>query len=140
MTLATLVRLARRRLLGNELLSQGANASSAALAALILLLLLGTQILSWQWAVTIPLAALAAGFYLVRRRLPSPYSVAQMVSLGEVFCDPAQRAEFQQFFTEHKVPASERTLQLTLERIEGCIDLRSQQESRLQAWLQRQPH
>jgi hypothetical protein len=79
MTLVTLVRLARRRLLGNELLSQGANASSAALCALILLLLLGTQILSWQWAVTIPLAALAAGLYQVRRRLPSSYAVAQMV-------------------------------------------------------------
>ena len=79
MDVVTLVRLARRRFLGNELLSQGANASSAALAALILLLLLGTQILSWQWAVTIPAVAAAAGCYQVRRRLPSRYRVAQIV-------------------------------------------------------------
>jgi hypothetical protein len=79
MIVVTLVRLARRRILGNELLSQGANASSAALAAFILLLLLGTQILRWQWALLIPLAAVAAGVYQVRRRLPSPYTVAQIV-------------------------------------------------------------
>jgi aminopeptidase N len=69
----------------------------------------------------------------------SHYSVAQMVGVGDAFCDPAKRAEFLQFFAEHKVPASERTLQLTRERIDGCIDLRAQQESRLQAWLQQQP-
>ncbi|HMC62065.1 MAG TPA: hypothetical protein VKJ01_22920, partial [Candidatus Solibacter sp.] len=79
MIVVTLVRLARRRILGNELLSQGANAYSAALAAFILLLLLGTQILSWQWTLLIPLAAVAAGVYQVRRRLPSPYVVAQIV-------------------------------------------------------------
>ena len=70
MIVFTLVRLARRRILGNEVLTQGANASSAALAAFILLLLFGTQILSWQWALLIPMAAVAAGLYQVRRRLP----------------------------------------------------------------------
>src|ERR1700688_5028276 len=79
MIVVTLGRLARRRILGNELLSQGANASCAALAAFILLLLLGTQILSWQWALLIPLAAAAAGVFQVRRRFPSPYAVAQIV-------------------------------------------------------------
>jgi hypothetical protein len=79
MIVFTLVGLARRRILGNELLSQGANACSAALAAFILLLLLGTQVLNWQWALLIPLAALGAGVYQVRRRLPSPYAVAQIV-------------------------------------------------------------
>ncbi|HYW41472.1 MAG TPA: hypothetical protein VE959_01365 [Bryobacteraceae bacterium] len=74
-----LVRLARRRLLHNELLSQGANAASAALLAFILLLLLGTQVLSWHWLVLIPLAAASVGLYRVARRLPSPYVVAQIV-------------------------------------------------------------
>jgi hypothetical protein len=75
----TLVRRARRRLLHNELFSQGANAGSAALAAFILLLLLGTEVLNWQWLLLIPLAALAAGVYAVRRRLPSRYAAAQLV-------------------------------------------------------------
>lgn len=75
----TLVRQARRRLFNNELLTQGANAASAALIAFILLLLLGTQILSWQWAVLIPVAAAAAGLYRARKRLPGLYSVAQLI-------------------------------------------------------------
>jgi len=75
----TLVGRARQRLLHNELLSQGVNASSAALIALILLLLLGTQVLNWRWAVAIPVVAAGAGLYAARRRLPSPYTVAQMV-------------------------------------------------------------
>ena len=94
MAVVTLVRLARRRFLGNELLAQGANASSAALAALILLLLLGTQILSWQWAVTIPAAAAAAGCYQVRRRLPSRYRVAQIVDHRMALADTLSTALF----------------------------------------------
>jgi hypothetical protein len=53
--------------------------SSAALSVLILLLLFGTQILSWYWLVLIPALSAAAGLYLVRRRLPGPYAAAQMV-------------------------------------------------------------
>ena len=74
-----LVRLARRRLLGNELLAQGANSASAALAAFILLLLLGSEILNWQIVLAVPLAAFAVGVYLVRKRLPSRYVTAQII-------------------------------------------------------------
>ena len=74
-----LVRQARRRLLQNELLHQGANACSAALLAFILLLLVGAQILNWQWFLLIPAAALAVGLYRTRKRLPSSYRVAQIV-------------------------------------------------------------
>jgi hypothetical protein len=74
-----LVRLVRRRLFNNELLAQGANASSAALLAFILLLLLGTEILAWQVALVLPLAAAAIGFYIARRRRPSPYDAARII-------------------------------------------------------------
>jgi hypothetical protein len=77
--LQNLVRLARRRLLGNELLAQGANSASAALGAFILLLLLGSEILSWQIVLAVPLAAFAVGAYLVRKRLPSRYVTAQII-------------------------------------------------------------
>jgi hypothetical protein len=74
-----LVRQARRRILGNQLFTQGANAGIAALVAFILLLLLGTQILSWPVALAIPLAAAAFGIYRVKRHMPSPYGVAQLI-------------------------------------------------------------
>ncbi len=77
--MGTLVRQARRRSLGNELFRQGANSGSAALGAFILLLLFGTQILSWQFLLLIPVGAAALGIYRVKKRLPSPYAVAQLV-------------------------------------------------------------
>jgi hypothetical protein len=89
-----LVRRARRRLFHNELLAQGANTSSAALAAFILLLLLGTEILSWQFAVVIPVAALAAGLYIARRRLPSPYVTAQIIDRRLGLSDTLSTAVF----------------------------------------------
>ncbi|MBS1858832.1 MAG: hypothetical protein JST11_25905 [Acidobacteria bacterium] len=70
---------ARRRILGNELLAQGAGAASAALAAFILLLLLGSEILSWPVVVMVPVVAFAIGAWRVRRRMPSRYVVAQIV-------------------------------------------------------------
>ena len=77
--LLILVSRARRRFLHNELMAQGANVASAALMAFILLLLVGTQILDWRWIVLITALATASGLYRARRRLPSPYAVAQAV-------------------------------------------------------------
>jgi hypothetical protein len=73
------VRRARHRILANEVVRQAVYACSAILASLILLLLLGTQILSWLWLWVLPLVTLAAGAYLTYRRLPSSYRVAQYV-------------------------------------------------------------
>jgi aminopeptidase N len=66
------------------------------------------------------------------------YSEAGIVGNTGNFCDAAKRDEVQQFFTEHKVEAAERTLKLTIEQINSCIDLRSHQEPNLQTWLQHQ--
>ena len=89
-----LVRRARRRLFHNELFAQGANASSAALAAFILLLLLGTEILRWQVALVIPVAALAIGLYVARRRLLSPYATAQLIDRRLGLADTLSTALF----------------------------------------------
>src|SRR5690242_15773949 len=90
----TLVRHARRRLFNNELLSQGANAASAALLAFILLLLVGTQVLNWQWTLLLPLAAASIGVYRARKRLPPLYGVAQMVDARLHLADTLSTAVF----------------------------------------------
>jgi hypothetical protein len=89
-----LIGQARRRILGNEVLAQGANALSAALAALILMLLLGSEILSWPVVVFVPLAALAFGLYRVRQRMPSTYQVAQLVDARLGLADALSTAVF----------------------------------------------
>ena len=94
MIVGTLVRQARRRILGNQLFAQGANAGSAAFAAFILLLLFGTQILSWPLALSVPLAAIALGLYRVRRQMPSNYAVAQLIDQRMGLADYISTAHF----------------------------------------------
>ena len=100
--MGNLVRLARRRILGNQLFAQGANAAIAALAVFILLLLLGTQILSWQLALTVPLVAAAFGIYRVKMRMPSHYAVAQLLDQRLNLADNLSTAIF---FSEVKPSA-----------------------------------
>ena len=77
--LTELVDRARRRFLWNEILAQGAWAVSAGMGAVILLLLLGTEILEWYWLLLLPAATLAAGVWRTLRRVPSRYAIAQLI-------------------------------------------------------------
>jgi hypothetical protein len=88
------VRRARRRILHNELFRQGANSFSAALAAVILLLIAGTQILSWYWAVLLPAGAIAVALYQVRKRLPCLYVTAQTIDRRMQLADSLSTAVF----------------------------------------------
>ena len=54
------------------------------------------------------------------------------------FCDAGMRDEVRDFFASHSVPATERTLKQSLERINYCVDLKDQQKTQLAAWLQHQ--
>lgn len=121
------VKQARRRYLWNEMLAQGAWAVSAALAAVIFLLLLGTQVLDWQWLVVLPAATLLAGAWLTVRRLPAPYTIAQMVDRRLGLADSLSTAFF--FHTAGRgrnVPPGVRDFQMAhAERLSRGIDVRA---------------
>lgn len=51
------------------------------------------------------------------------------------FCDAANRDDVQRFFSEHRVPSSERALKLSAERINSCISYRERQQENLAVWL-----
>jgi len=51
------------------------------------------------------------------------------------FCDPDAASNVSAFFKVHSVPASERTLRQSVERINACADLKKMQGSNLQSWL-----
>src|ERR1039458_1989136 len=88
------VRRARHRILANEAMRHAAYSVSAALASLILLLLLGTQILSWAWLLLLPAIALAAGVYVTWRSVPSAYQVAQRIDRHLKLADTLSTALF----------------------------------------------
>ena len=120
-----LVRKARRRVLHNELLSQGANSISAALLAFILLLILGTEVLNWYWLTLIPAAAAGAALYLVRKRLPSLYVTAQKVDRQAGLSDALSTAVFFHSHPESRAQAAVRRVQFDqAERLAASVDLR----------------
>ena len=59
-----------------------------------------------------------------------------LISSLSNFCDAESRSEIERFFSAHKVPEAERTLQQSLERISTCSDLAAKQSAKLAAWLQ----
>jgi aminopeptidase N/puromycin-sensitive aminopeptidase len=64
-----------------------------------------------------------------------PFASARIVGATGVFCDATKRDQVTEFFTAHKVAAAERTYKQSIERINNCVDLKSQQETQLASWL-----
>jgi hypothetical protein len=119
-----LVRRARRRIFQNELIAQGANASSAALLAFILLLLLGAEILDWRIVVAIPAVALAIGVWLARRRLPTAYRTAQKIDARLGLADTLSTALYYSETGAAGSPEIVRLQAAEAERIAADADLR----------------
>jgi hypothetical protein len=119
-----LVRRARRRILHNLLFYEGSNAASVALVAFTLLLILGTQVLAWYWAVLLPGAAALYAAWRVRKRLPNLYASAQIVDRRMQLADTLSTAIY---FTSHDArgPAELRRFQLAeAERVAGGVEPR----------------
>ncbi len=64
-----------------------------------------------------------------------PFASAQVVGATSTFCDARLRDQVTEFFTAHKVEAAERTYKQSIEWINNCVDLKSQQEPQLASWL-----
>jgi aminopeptidase N len=64
-----------------------------------------------------------------------PFASAQVVGATSTFCDAHMRDQVAEFFAAHKVEAAERTYRQSIERINNCVDLKSQQEPQLASWL-----
>ncbi|MFY9911019.1 MAG: M1 family metallopeptidase [Candidatus Sulfotelmatobacter sp.] len=64
-----------------------------------------------------------------------PFASAEIVGATKSFCSASMRDEVTIFYDAHKVEAAERTYHLAIERINNCVDLKSQQEPQLASWL-----
>ena len=108
----TLVGRARQRLFHNELFTQGANAAVAILLALILLLLLGTEILDWRWILLVSILTAGAALYLARKRRPSAYTAAQIVDHRLALADTISTAVYFQETPPARISPAIRQFQL----------------------------
>ena len=59
----------------------------------------------------------------------------EIIGGAKNFCDAETRDDVQRFFSEHKVPSSERMLRQVAEQIDACISYRSNQQPKLATWL-----
>jgi aminopeptidase N/puromycin-sensitive aminopeptidase len=64
-----------------------------------------------------------------------PFASAQVVGATSGFCDAHMRDQVVSFYAAHKIEAAERTYRQAIERINNCVDLKSQQEPQLASWL-----
>jgi aminopeptidase N len=65
-----------------------------------------------------------------------PFASANIVTSAGFFCDAGLRDQVNDFFSAHKVAAAERSFRQSMERIDNCVDLKSQQSNQLASWLE----
>jgi aminopeptidase N len=69
------------------------------------------------------------------QKVGGPFASAQVVGSTGSFCDAQMRDQVVEFYAAHKIEAAERTYRQSIERINNCVDLRTQQEPQLASWL-----
>ena len=69
------------------------------------------------------------------QKVGGPFASAQVVGSTSSFCDTHMRDQVVEFYSAHKIEAAERTYRQSIERIDNCVDLKSQQEPQLASWL-----
>jgi aminopeptidase N/puromycin-sensitive aminopeptidase len=70
----------------------------------------------------------------VRSQLTTSSGGSLVVAAGN-FCSVEDRDNVTAFYATHHVPSSERALKLAADQINGCIELRRDQEPKLKEWL-----
>jgi aminopeptidase N len=69
------------------------------------------------------------------QKVGGPFASGQIVGATSSFCDAHMRDQVADFYAAHKIEAAERTYRQSIERINNCVDLKSQQEPQLASWL-----
>jgi aminopeptidase N len=64
-----------------------------------------------------------------------PFASGEIIGATNSFCSAGMRDEVTTFYAAHKIAAAERTYRQSIEQINNCIDLKSQEEPQLAAWL-----
>jgi aminopeptidase N len=85
------------------------------------------QKIAWEWV--------KAHWPAVEKKITMS-SGSEIVGSTRSFCSAEMNDDVQQFFSEHKVPSSERALKQSHEDIEGCVKRRPRLQTELAQWLQ----
>ncbi|MEQ1946051.1 MAG: hypothetical protein ABL995_02610 [Bryobacteraceae bacterium] len=95
---------ARRRCISHLVLDRFVLALGAGCGAAIVILLAGSATLHWAWSLIAITAALIAGIFLLRRKLPTSYAVAQRVDKKLSLADTLSTAAYYSGSEEDSAP------------------------------------
>ena len=93
-SLAELLARARQRSLAHLLLHQVVLTAAIVFAGAAVILLAGTEAVSWFWLILLGAASLALGLFLSRKRFPSTYEAAQHIDARLHLADTLSTAAF----------------------------------------------
>ncbi|MFZ0760770.1 MAG: M1 family aminopeptidase [Candidatus Sulfotelmatobacter sp.] len=69
------------------------------------------------------------------KKVGGPFASAEVVGVSGSFCDAGMRDQVEDFYAAHRIAAAERTYRQSIERINNCVALKSQQQPQLASWL-----
>ncbi|PYT23025.1 MAG: hypothetical protein DMG57_33205 [Acidobacteria bacterium] len=123
MTVRNLIRRARNRYVWNELGGQAAFAASVGMAAVILVLVTGTQLLDWPVAALLSILTLGVGSYRILRRVPSAYAIAQLVDQRLYLADALSTALHFEVSPDKGLESMREAQKAQAERVAENVDL-----------------
>ncbi len=88
------------------------------------------QKIAWEWVKT---------HWPAVEKKNTMASGPEIVNATRKFCSAEMRDDVQNFFSEHKVPAAQRTLKQSGEDINSCIKRRPRLQAELDEWLHQHP-
>ncbi|HTZ96873.1 MAG TPA: M1 family aminopeptidase [Terriglobales bacterium] len=68
-------------------------------------------------------------------KLGGPYAAAAIVQATGAFCDAGMRDQVNAFFADHPAPGAQRSLKQATERMNYCVEMKTQQQEPLASWL-----
>ena len=71
--------------------------------------------------------------------LLTPELGGALVGSTAAFCTADKRDDVEKFFADHKVASADQAMKHSVERINGCIEMRDLQEPNLKKWMAAQP-
>jgi hypothetical protein len=125
-SLAELLAHARRRSLAHLLLHQLVLTAAIMLAGAAVILLAGTEAVSWFWLIPLGAASLALGLFLSRKQFPSTYETAQRIDARLHLADTLSTAAF--FSDAPGAPADESIREAQRQqagKLAGSVDLKA---------------
>ncbi len=122
--ISRLIEQGRRRSALQLVLDQFGWGAAACLAAVIVLLLVGTQVLNWYWPVLLLFVTAAIGWWRSRKRLPGEYQVAQKIDEALSLKDLLSTAIHYQNVDRRADPAFVRTVAEQAEDAASTADAR----------------